>query len=223
MLLGISASLDHEKEHVRKTTATVESALADEAVMSRVQAGDKEALGLLFDRYSRLVLSVSLRILRDLSEAEELVQDVFLYVFNKCASFDPQKSYFRSWLVQIAYCRAFDRREYLMNRRFYDYRNIDEILESVSSNVCLESCLERAEMRKLLEEAFTELTERQRTTLELFFFQGYSLREISVQMDEALATTRHHYYRGLAKMKSVWASVCSIGDSRPPQRHEKKR
>jgi RNA polymerase sigma-70 factor (ECF subfamily) len=142
--------------------------------------------------------------LRDLSEAEELVQDVFLYVFNKCASFDSAKSPFRSWLVQIAYCRAFDKREYLINRRFYDYRNIDEIIESVRSNVCVETSLEQAELRRLLEAAFAELTERQRVTLELFFFQGYSLREISSQMDETLVTTRHHYYRGLEKLKSVW-------------------
>jgi RNA polymerase sigma-70 factor (ECF subfamily) len=203
MLLGIAASIEHEQELGCEPAIAVESALADEAVMARVQSGDQEALGLLFDRYSRLVLSVGLRILRDQSEAEELVQDVFLYVFNKCASFDPQKSYFRSWLVQIAYCRAFDKREYLINRRFYDYRNIDEIIESVRSNVCLEASLERAELRKLFEAAFAELTERQRTTLELFFFQGYSLREISSQMDETLAATRHHYYRSLEKLKSA--------------------
>ena len=211
MLLGISAPFDHEKELVREPAAAVESALADEAVIARVQSGDKEALGLLFDRYSRLVLSVGLRILHDLSEAEELVQDVFLYVFNKCAGFNPQKSYFRSWLVQIAYCRAFDKREYLINRRFYDYRNIDEILDSVRSNVCLESSLERAELRRLLDDAFAELTERQRTTLDLFFFQGYSLREISSQMDETLVTIRHHYYRGLEKLRSAWALASLSG------------
>ena len=176
---------------------------ADEAVMLRLQSGDKEALSLLFDRYSRLVMSVGLRILRDVSEAEEVVQEVFLYVFNKCSSFDPGKSYFRSWLVQIAYCRSFDRREYLVNRRFYDYRNIDEIIESVRSNVCFENPEEVAELSQLCERAFAELTERQRTTLELFFFQGYSLREISSRMDETLVTTRHHYYRALEKLKSA--------------------
>jgi len=204
MLLGITASIDREKDLAREPAIAVESALADEAAMARLQSGDKEALGVLFDRYSRLVLSIALRILRDVSEAEELVQDVFLYVFNKCASYDPQKSYFRSWLVQIAYCRAFDKREYLINRRFYDYRNIDEVIESIRSNVCLEDTLEQAELRKLFEEAFAELTERQRITLELFFFQGYSLREISSQMDETLVATRHHYYRGLEKLKAAW-------------------
>jgi len=214
ILLGIAASLGDDKEFAPEPAIARESALSDEGVMKRVQAGDKEALGLLFDRYSRLVLSVGLRILRDLSEAEELVQDVFLYVFNKCASFDSQKSCFRSWLVQIAYCRAFDKREYLINRRFYDYRNIDEILESVRSNECLEASLEQAELRRLLEDAFAELTERQRTTLELFFFQGYSLREISSQMDESLVSTRHHYYRGLDKLKSAGALAPLPGKNR---------
>jgi len=69
-------------------------------------------------------------------------------------------------------------------------------------------------LRKLFEDAFAELTERQRTTLELFFFQGYSLREISSQMDETLAATRHHYYRGLEKLKSAGALASTLGNNR---------
>src|SRR3954451_7733541 len=63
----------------------------DQATMERLRCGDKEALGLLYDRYCRTVLSVGLRILRDRSEAQELVQDVFLYIYKKCASFDSNK------------------------------------------------------------------------------------------------------------------------------------
>ena len=177
--------------------------VADEAVMRQVQSGDKEALGLLFDRHARFVLSVGLRILRDVSEAEELVQEVFLYVHNKCRSFDATKGYFRSWLIQIAYSRAFNRRDYLTRRRFYDYCNIDEVLHSVRSNVSLENQTEVAELRRICEAALEELTERQRRTLKLFFFQGLTLREISSQLDESLVQISHHYYRGLEKLRTV--------------------
>jgi RNA polymerase sigma-70 factor, ECF subfamily len=202
-LLGISSPIDKSEELAPEAKLAAASEQADEAVMQRLMAGDNEALGLLFDRYSRLILSVGLRILRDMSEAQELVQDVFLYVYNKCQSFDAQKSYFRSWLVQIAYCRAFDKRHYLIARRFYDYCNIDEIVESVRSNVSLQDLTELAELREICERAFADLSERQRRTLELFFFQGLTLREISSQMDEPLVSTRHHYYRGLAKLRSA--------------------
>lgn len=202
-ILGLTGSLDSTQQLATEAKASLASDLADEAVMRRVQSGDKEALGLLFDRYSRVVLSVGLRILRDRSEAQELVQDVFIYVYRKCESFDATKSPFRSWLIQIAYCRSFDRRNYLIARRFYDYHNIDEIAESVRSDVSLENIAELSELRRIFKQAFRELTECQKRTLELVFFEGYSLREISIYLVESIGNTRNHYYRGLEKLKSA--------------------
>jgi RNA polymerase sigma-70 factor (ECF subfamily) len=202
-LSGVGKSIATEEPLSVKAHVPITPDHPDEVVMQRVQSGDKDALGLLFDRYSRLVLSVGLRILHDMSEAQELVQDVFLYVYTRCRNFDSGKSLFRSWLVQIAYCRAFDRRQHLISRRFYDHCNIEEIVDSVKSNISPENQAELSEFRQSCELAFAELNERQRRTLELFFFQGFSLREISSQMDEPLATTRHHYYRGIEKLKSA--------------------
>lgn len=176
---------------------------ADDAAMKRLQAGDKEALGLLYDRYCRTVLSVGLRILRDRSEAQEVVQDVFLYVFRKCTSFDSKKGSVASWLLQIAYCRAFDRRNYLISRKFYDYCNIDEIIESVDAQVSTDDLAERVELKRTFEHSFEYLTDAQKRTLEMFFVEGYSLREISVHMVESLANIRNHYYRGLQRLRSV--------------------
>lgn len=179
---------------------------ADDAAMKRLQAGDKEALGLLYDRYCRTVLSVGLRILRDRSEAQEMVQDVFLYVFRKCTSFDSKKGSVASWLLQIAYCRAFDRRNYLISRKFYDYCNIDEIIESVDARFSTKTLAGHVELKRTFERAFEELTEAQKRTLEMFFVEGYSLREISVHMVESLANIRNHYYRGLQRLRAVVAS-----------------
>jgi RNA polymerase sigma-70 factor (ECF subfamily) len=176
---------------------------ADEFIMDRVQAGDQQALGLLYDRYARLILSVGLRILRDASEAQELVQDVFLYVFQKSQDFDASKSQLRSWLIQIAYSRAFNKREYLLLRRFYDYCHIDDIIDSVPSRFSAEQNGENAELRKLLQAAFAVLSQVQRTTLEMFFWEGYSLREISVRLGETFGNTRNHYYRGLERLREV--------------------
>jgi RNA polymerase sigma-70 factor (ECF subfamily) len=188
-------------------TSTKTHELADEAVIHRVQCGDKQALGLLFDRYSRLVLSIALRILRDTSEAQELVQDVFLYVFNKSQTFDASKSPLKTWLVQVTYSQAFNRRQYLLVRRFYDYCHIDEVVDSVSSGFSLEAQGQIGELRELLRNAFAQLNERQRLTLQLFFFEGYSLREISAQLTQSLGNTRNHYYRGLERLREIMKLV----------------
>jgi RNA polymerase sigma-70 factor (ECF subfamily) len=176
--------------------------VTDETVMRRVQAGDQHALGTIYDRYSRLILTIGLRILKDLSEAQELLQEVFLQLFQNSGDFDATKGTLRSWLVQIAYSRAFNRREYLSLRRFYDYCNIDEVLEGVASDFSAEDFGIESELRALIRKAFDQLTQPQRATLEMFL-EGYSLREISVRMNETLGNTRNHYYRGVEKLREI--------------------
>lgn len=200
ILPGVAASVGSPEERPAETNASTPE-YADEAVMRRVQWGDKDALGLLFDRYSRLIFSVGLRILKDTSEAEELIQDVFLYVYEKSKIFDASKGSPRSWLVQIAYSRAFDKRRYLKRRRFYDYHHIDDVAESLASNWSLEDYEESARLKESMKKAVAELNERQRTTLQMFFFEGWSLKEISTHLDESLGNTRNHYYRGLEQLR----------------------
>ena len=84
-----------------------------------VRLGDKEALSFSLQRYARLVRSVAARILRDAAEAEDLAQDLFLFIHRKCGLFDRSKSSARSWIVQMAYHRAIERRRYLTTRHFY--------------------------------------------------------------------------------------------------------
>jgi RNA polymerase sigma-70 factor, ECF subfamily len=184
---------------------TATSRLEDETLMTHIQAGDREALGTLFDRYSRLMFSVAARILRDTSEAQELVQDIFVHLFSrKGHGFDAARSSLRSWLIHVVYCRAYDRRDYLNVRRFYDSCEIADVMDSVPSRYCLESQAQATEIRRLLEQALSELNQRQKRTLELFFFEGHSLAEISSQLDEPLGNIRHHYYRGLDKLRQIF-------------------
>lgn len=173
----------------------------DEALMVRVQAGDEAALGELLERHASLVLGIGYRILRDIGEAQELVQDAFLHAFRKSQLFDPQRGSFRGWLIRIACHRALDRREYLNLRRFYDTRNLDGFAGVMQASTNLEYQAQLSRSEKALEAAFAELTEKQRLTLQLYFFEGYTLREISKQMDESLINVRHHYYRGLHRLK----------------------
>src|SRR6266478_4670579 len=98
---------------------------SDEDLILRLQTKDVEALGLLYRRYARLVYSVCFRILRDSSEAEDLVHEVFLCLYWKCKSFDPSKGAARSWLIQLTYSKCFDYRDYLKARHGYQNGNGD--------------------------------------------------------------------------------------------------
>jgi RNA polymerase sigma-70 factor (ECF subfamily) len=174
---------------------------SDEELIQRVAARDPSALCELMNRYARLVMRIAARILRDSGEAEDLAQEVFLYVHRKAAAFDPLKGTGRGWIVQLAYHRAFDRRAFLGRRGFYDGTDnallVDRLLGTTDLEHDTGACLSRIQLRK----AFEELPGRQRQTLELFYFEGLQLREIGDRLGETFENVRHHYYRGLQKLR----------------------
>ena len=78
--------------------------------MASLCRGDQEALALLFRRYASIVRGLAYKVLRDTSEADDLLQEIFLVVYRKCASFDASRGPARSWILQITYHRAVARR-----------------------------------------------------------------------------------------------------------------
>jgi RNA polymerase sigma-70 factor (ECF subfamily) len=169
-----------------------------------ISSGNKEALGCLFQRYARLVRGIALRILRDTSEAEDLLQEVFLFIHRKSGVFDGSKSTGRSWIVQMAYHRAIDRRRYLGSRHFYTQENLDtsaDLLPSHTSIANDDMALDALVGTATIKTLFETLTEDQRHTLNLFFFEGYTFDEIAVQLKQSLRNVRNHYYRGLDKLR----------------------
>jgi RNA polymerase sigma-70 factor, ECF subfamily len=173
----------------------------DEELMARLQAKDSAALDLLFERYCRLVLGIAIRILDDYGEAEDVVQEAFLYLYRKATLFDTSKGPARSWIVQVTFHKAFDKRKYLRRRHFYLGTDID----SLDDTLLGETDLDREIGTKLdcaqLKKAFAELSEMQRQTLELYYFEGLELREIAEKLGEPLGNIRHYCYRGLLRLR----------------------
>lgn len=177
--------------------------LGDGTLLLRIGSGDKEALGLLFHRYYRLMRSIARRVLRDDAEADDLVQDVFVFIQRKCSIFDNSKGSARSWIVQMAYKRAIERRRYLTTRHFYTHDDIQSSTCNVVGVPTTEDdySAEAVFGRNGLEKVLGSLSEDQRETLRLHFFDGYSLTEISAKLDQPLGNVRHHYYRALDKLR----------------------
>jgi RNA polymerase sigma-70 factor, ECF subfamily len=156
-------------------------------------------LDLLFDRYSGLVLSTACRILGDPSEAQDVAQEVFFYVYRKSQLYDPSKGSIKAWIIQIAFSRALDRKLYLARWRFQDGSDASSLEMSGPAN--LEQEIDRRLSRKYLEKALAELSEMQRRTIEFFYFADLNLHEISERLSEPLGCVRHHLYRGLAHLR----------------------
>lgn len=174
--------------------------------MARVCEGDKEGLALLFARYAHIVRGVAYRVLRDVSEADDLLQDIFLLVHRLCGTFNGSKGSARFWILQMTYRRAISRRRYLTSRHFYTRLDLDQAdnqLGDLSSKSGLhESSMEGALDRKeALQSWCDELSESQQQTLHLFFFEGYTFEEIAAKLGQTVGNARNHYYRGLDKLR----------------------
>jgi RNA polymerase sigma-70 factor (ECF subfamily) len=174
---------------------------SDDELMVRVAEIDSNALGVLFDRYSRLVFGIAVRVLHDYGEAEEVVQDAFFQVFQKAKLFDSSKGTVKGWILQIAYHRALDQKSYLVRRDFYRSTEIGCLDDTLLGDTDLDREIGSRLNHVRVAEALEELPEIQRRTLELFYFEGLELKEIADKISEPLGNVRHHFYRGLERLR----------------------
>ncbi len=195
-------------------SARLELEASDERLLARMVQGDQEALGCLFRRYSRTVRGIAARILRNNAEADDVVQDLFLFIQRKCSIFDSARSSARSWIIQMAYHRAFERRRYLMARRFYSQKEIGGHVNDLVGTPTAE-CDYSAEAvfgRNGLTQVLRTLSQDQQDTLRLHFFEGYTFAEISKRLGQPLGNIRNHYYRGLDKLrKHMFKNTVPVG------------
>lgn len=174
--------------------------LADEQVMEELRAGNADAFAVIFRRYHRLIHSTALSILRDAGEAEDLTQSVFLEVYRKVGQFDPAKGSLKVWLLQFAYSRSINRRNYLVVRQHHNQTDL-AALDDVGSLWSLNR-LTQQETVRLSSEVLARLPEEQRRTLEMFFFEGLTFKEIAERTKESFSNVRHQYYRGLERVRN---------------------
>jgi RNA polymerase sigma-70 factor (ECF subfamily) len=185
--------------------ADAEAGVSDEALMAQIGQGSREALAALFRRYARMVRGVAYRVLQDPSEADDLLQDIFLLVHRDCRMFDSSKSPVRFWLLQMTHRRAISRRRYLNSRHFYtraDLENAGRELPAPENTFPPHyDSITSAIGRGVLHKAFELLSKDQAETLRLFFFEGYTLDEIAAKLGQSRGNVKHHYFRGLDKLR----------------------
>jgi RNA polymerase sigma-70 factor (ECF subfamily) len=176
------------------------TAVSDERLLFRIAAEDREALALLFRRHYRLVHWIARKILRNVTEAEDLAQDVFLHIARKCHLYNSAKGTARSWIVRATYYQALNRREYLEDRHYYTAVNVVEGLAAPDANEydhsgeALFGRMRWLQMREVL-------TADQWEAIRMHFFEGCTFAEIGKKRNQAVANVRHHFYRGLDRLR----------------------
>ena len=188
-------------------------AVTDVELMGRLRTEDGRALETLFYRYVGLIRRIAARILRDDAEAEDVTQEIFLEIYRKAYLYDPARGTVRLWLLQYAYHRTLRRKAALGRRAAYGGAPLDE----ADLPQPRRQPLTREECGWVLRAGLSQLTDLQRTTLELACFEDLTLRDVADRMGVSVGRTRHYYYRGLAKLQE-WARVTHHRPPAPPAR-----
>ena len=192
--------------HVVSDMVAQATEFSDESLLTNISAGDRDSLAVLFRRYAHLVRNVGQRVLRDKTEADDLVQEVFLYIHRKSSLFDSSKGSASSWVVQVAYTQALLRRRRLKSQGFYLSGipdNPDECGLAKNKGPDYEHTLEGLFGRIGWKKVVTDLTRDQRETFRLHFFEGYTFAEIAEKLGQPYGNVRNHYYRGLEKLRKI--------------------
>jgi RNA polymerase sigma-70 factor (ECF subfamily) len=169
----------------------------DSVLLSLVQKGDDQAMASLFDRYSKVVYSVALRVLRDPAAAEDVLQEVFMQIWRNPDSFVATRGSLGGWLSVVSRNRSIDA---LRRRRPTD--NIDEMPLASSYNLANE-----AEQHSMMEKArgvIHLLPAEQRKTLEMAFFDGLTHSEIAEMTGDPLGTVKTRIRSALTTLRKAF-------------------
>ena len=174
-------------------------AFSDEQLAAETQGGNTDAFAVIFRRYHRLIHLVALRVLRDTGEAEDLTQTVFLEIFRKMGQFDSARGTLKVWLLQLTQCRSINRRNFLLVRQFHNHVEFSAVEEK--KELWSPRRTPTQEANHVTTEVLSALPDAQRETIRLYFFEGLSLKEIAQRRKETFSNVRHHYYRGLERLR----------------------
>jgi RNA polymerase sigma-70 factor (ECF subfamily) len=178
--------------------------LADEDLISLVEASDAEAFATLYDRHSRAAFSLSYRMMGDRQAAEDLAQDAFLKVWRSAGSYRAERGSVRTWILSIVHNRGIDQLRSQASRR----RTQDKVEATAPRSQPSEAFAEtwRNSQRDQVREALNTLPSEQLKILEFAYFSGYTHVEISDLLGLPLGTVKGRMRLGLKKIRDYFES-----------------
>jgi RNA polymerase sigma-70 factor (ECF subfamily) len=171
----------------------------DTSLLASVQSGDELAMASLFDRYSKLVYSVALRVLRDPAAAEDVLQEVFMQIWRNPDGFTAARGSLGGWLAIVSRNRSID-----LIRRKRPMVDVDDVPLASAFNLA-----DEAERNSLMERArgvIHLLPTEQRKTLEMAFFDGLTHSEIAEMTGDPLGTVKTRIRSALLTLRKAFQS-----------------
>jgi len=174
---------------------------SDAELIHAIARGDEQSFASLYDRYSPILLGFLLRILNNRAEAEDVLQEVFLQVWQRASDFDDTRGRPFTWLVTLARSRAIDRLRSLGSRgrvaQEAASRDVAPTIRNASDDAI------QSEHSEIVRRALADIPEDQRRALVLAYFEGLTQSEIAARLGEPLGTIKTRARSGLSKLRHI--------------------
>ena len=180
----------------------------DQAALTRMAQGNGDAVAELYDRHARPVYSLALRILGDVTEAEDVVQEVFSQAWRQASRYSTSRGAVAAWLLMLARSRALDRLRAIRARpeSVSGERAADNL---VDSGLPVDSQVISFEQISRVRTALDELPMLQKVAIELAYFEGFTHAEIAARLEQPLGTVKTRIRLALMKLREVLAGTLS--------------
>jgi RNA polymerase sigma-70 factor (ECF subfamily) len=170
-------------------------------LIQQVANQDRDAFSQLYDRFSTLVFTLAMRMLKARSDAEDLLQEVFVQVWRQAQSYSVERGSPEAWIINIARSRAIDKIRSIRRMQKSFVLTDDPAQAESSDNV--ESSAAESETRLAMNSALANLPDTQRKVLELAYFDGLTQSEIADRLAEPLGTVKTRMRSGIQKLREI--------------------
>ena len=170
-------------------------------LIQQVVKQDREAFSQLYDRFSSLVFSLAIRMLKVRPDAEDLLQEVFVQVWRQASNYSEERGSPEAWIINIARSRAIDKIRSIRRMEKSFVLTDDPARAESSENV--ESSAAEAEAKLTMNSALTNIPETQRKVLELAYFDGLTQTEIAARLSEPLGTVKTRMRTGIQRLRDI--------------------
>lgn len=180
----------------------------DESLLPRLAAGDRAALDRLYDRYAGPTYALILRIVADRQLAEDLLQEVFLRVWQRAGSYQVERGRSLTWVLSIAHNLAIDEMRRQRRRpQGAEEREDASVTDLLAAVPTLEPGPDQVvweqQRRAQIAGALAKLPEAQRVLIELAYFEGYTQSQLATRLGEPLGTIKTRLRLGVQKLRSI--------------------
>lgn len=171
----------------------------DQQLIQELQNGNRQAVALLYDKYAAVLYGVSIKIVGSETEAEDVVQEVFIKIWKNIDRYEPEKGTLFTWMLNITRNTGIDR---LRSKGFRKQTVIQELQPSVYKEAGYQTGINPDTLD--LKEHVEQLEPKYREIIELFYFQGFTQKEMEAQLEIPLGTVKSRIRIALRELRKIF-------------------